>query len=160
MFNLDINKVPFNTAANIGFSVLGGMLAPFFYLFQFAKPIFDKYDLLTLLVLSLAIGGPMIIFFLMLNSSARLHNTNITLGDIEATSSTIFLKYLRSASIDAAMVLYLPCIMSYFASTTLRNAIFYSLAATFGIFIRLFFSYKKQLENESKSEAKKRIDAT
>ncbi len=44
MFNLDINKVPFNTAANIGFSVLGGMLAPFFYLFQFAKPIFDKYE--------------------------------------------------------------------------------------------------------------------
>jgi hypothetical protein len=126
---IDLHKLSPEKTTNIAYIIVGCIVAPFFFLFQFAKPIFNKYDLLTVIILSFGVGAPISLLFALLRSFVEDYLNKIM--DYGQSEPIALVGY---SSMHTGIVLYTVCAMSYFAPLTQAKAIHYSILWSFVFF--------------------------
>lgn len=109
-------KLSFNRAVNIGYIIFGNLLAPYWFLFQFAADIYKSNNVAQLLILSLAIGVPicLINFVFLLSSPKKIDTENK--AEVQDKVDRIF-SLLGVSSILIGIAFYLPCIVKFFESS-------------------------------------------
>jgi hypothetical protein len=64
--NIDLHQIPNNKGIAIILMILSAILPPFWFMFQFALPVFKAYNLITILLLSVSVGAPILILHCLL----------------------------------------------------------------------------------------------
>jgi hypothetical protein len=99
------------------------VVAPVWYIFQFARDIFMQVEAIKLIIISLAISVPLLYLNTMIHMS--LMGRYISKNESENEFNQ---RLLISPMFYLMMVLYIPCIVTYFDPLTLRNAILFSIS--------------------------------
>ena len=106
-----ITKLSFNKGTNLVFIIFGTLIAPFWFLFQFANNIYNNSDILHLLILSVAIGMPvcLISFTFEILSDLKIKENQSLLKDNDYIFSLI-----GKSCIIPGFSFYIPCAFKFF----------------------------------------------
>ena len=100
-FQIDMEKIPHGRIINVVLLVLSGMLAPYWYIFEFAPQTFKTLDLVRLLLLCLSIGLTIILIncvFLAIFSSQPAEDV-FSIGNITVVCILVLAVYFFPAVI-------------------------------------------------------------
>jgi len=144
MLDIDLTKVRYVIIALVVLFLFSSIIAPTWYLFQFAPTIFHKYDLVKLLILSSAIGFPIVIF------NSILAMLVFEQGDTEKRHfEGEFYTGVSVGSATTIAILYLPLILTFFHHVSLIVAEITSIVAQI-IFIAIWAkSFKNNYKNKT-----------
>jgi len=146
------SKLSLSKAIKIGFIAFGLIIAPYWFIFQFAYYIYSKNDMFQNLLIALAIGMPVCIinYFLDLVSRMLLDNEKSnTIDDKELTK-------VAYACCICGFIFYMPNIVQFFkGSVSQRNAIYWVLYGNIGLwFTPIFrivkFTFKEFFNDQNK----------
>lgn len=105
----EINKIPLPRAIGIIAILFGALIAPYWFLFQFAPSIFNEYELIKLLLLCISIGIPVIIINFLMES---LFTPTDEFGE-NPNMSGVIIHLLSRAAVATAVAFYIPCAVAY-----------------------------------------------
>jgi hypothetical protein len=143
--NIDLNRIPNIKLITVILLIFSSILAPFWFLFQFNKPLFYKIDLVHLILISACIGFPLTII-------------NITLALVfskfDPDSNDYNYQIIIYGSFITICVLYTPCIHTLNEKISLpaatRSANFVQIGvilfSSIRFFMRSFFKKKRNHE--------------
>lgn len=125
-----LSKLSLTTGSYILIVLMGNVLAPFWYLFQFYPRIFDHYDLVKLLLIGASFGIPLTMFHLIMLSVLGIHK--IVEPDNVGFEEEMKVLMLVSSFVTFG-VLFSPSIYPYFLGhDSERAAIKSSILCEFG----------------------------
>lgn len=120
MYDL-ISKISFNKGTKIFLILFGLLVSPYWFIFQFARDIYDNNDLPERILIALSIGTPITLIHFFLNYIN--FDKEYFQDTIEKKSETLFNTIVFS-SVFCAMAFYVPCSLKYFnSSISQHNAI-------------------------------------
>lgn len=120
MFSFDLNKLPLGKGVSYFLISFFSILGPFWYIFQYHRDLFDKFDIFKLLLLSACIGFPLVLlnaFFLV--SMLRLISPRF---EEDMYDPDAMRQHAAVASILTSLVFYLPLLVA--GPTVWSNNIF------------------------------------
>jgi|JI7StandDraft_1071085.scaffolds.fasta_scaffold311331_1 hypothetical protein len=130
------SKLSLSKAIKIGFIAFGLIVAPNWFVFQFAYYIYSKNDIFQNLLIALAIGMPVCIIHYFLDLvSRRLFDDekSSTIDDNELTK-------VAYACCICGFVFYMPNIVQFFkGSMSQANAIWWVFSGNFGLWVTPIF---------------------
>jgi hypothetical protein len=146
--NIDLNQIPNKKLLAITICILSMILPPFWFIYQFYRELFYKTDLLTLLILSLANGFPVILISIAVISLIKKTRTtdewyiNIILG----SSLSAFTIYFPSVNFVKRYVPLKDALIHY----RLVAAILFSFFILYIIY-QVFLAIRERYRNRIKT---------
>lgn len=129
-------KLSLSKAIKIGFIAFGLLIAPYWFIFQFAYYIYSNNDIIQNLLLALAIGMPVCIIHYFLDLVSRILSEtekSISIDDKELTE-------VAFACCLCGFIFYMPNIIQFFkGEMSQRNAIFWVFFGNLGIWVNPIF---------------------
>lgn len=127
-----LSKIKFKRGVHFGLLIFGILIAPYMFLFQFARNVFDTKALVPLLLIAVSIGAPIaliLVFLFILDHLADDPPEKDKLMDLRISQ-------MGSAGAITAVAFYLPCIAKYFApSMSQKEAILSMISVLAAIII-------------------------
>ena len=165
-----LNKLNIDKGMRIFGFIFGNLIAPYWFLFQFFRPLVSGTNYIQQLIICLAIGIPITLFAFAGEVIAVLKKEALVLGleigfkkikdnlsekDMEELTNKmatkLSFKCLYRSCITAAFVLYFPCILYFFVPINSHTAIICSMM----LYIVLIFAVIiKGMSNESPKKQK------
>ena len=133
-----ISKLSFSRGTSIALIIFGTIVAPYWFLFQFAQDIYKSNSLVQLLILSFAIGAPTAMIHYIMNF--QLFSPEEFKTDDHKVK--FYFSLLGGASILSGVIFYVPCMIKFLEETTQRDAI-WAIIGLNGLF--LLFSIVAQI---------------
>jgi len=166
-----LTKLSVNKGLQIGVMIFGNIIAPYWFLFQFFRPLVSDNNPIQQLIICLAIGIPVSLFGFFLELVRKTANpdsdfiahTDVDINkniDVDKekladeTSNKLMFSCLSGASMNTAAVLYMPCIIAFFVTLKPNTAIVSSILAYVVLFILVTIAVTNSL-----SERKKKLIA-
>lgn len=156
-----LNKLPFSRGVQIAIMIFGNIIAPYWFLFHFIKPLVANNNIIQQLIFCLAIAIPVTILNLLfeintlynkLSSEEKKQSNKIDEVQLdeplrlkrEEIKKQIVFQALRAASISTALIFYIPCIMSFFFYSDKRQAIIWCISCFVGVMCTHIFPNKRK----------------
>lgn len=150
MFSYDLEKLTLPKAARAVSAVFVLLIAPNWYVFQFQRSLYDKADLVKLIIMGSGIAFPVLAmnFALVITEKAlkneliepneRKGKNEVLEQNVSQTtkeiSDAIFWDLFDTALVSSVLVFYVPIIMYFFLPIkTIKEAIWYSFSAAVGV---------------------------
>jgi hypothetical protein len=135
-----LSKLSFNRGTRVGFIIFGILIAPYWFLFQFYPNIYEKNELVKLILLSISIGAPIALFdfsFLLVEYATKnKHNPD----QPEAEKVDAMFNLIGGACLFTAITLYVPCVVSFFEEhLNPKHAIYFSISLQLGLLTSSIF---------------------
>lgn len=121
MISINLNETPFGKIIAVAFLIVGLVVAPGWFIFQFSRPIFIQLDVIKILFISIAVGAPILIFNCIVEKIRPRKKSS-------EKSSKLDLDTLAAASINTMTILYVPCIISFNHTTTFSESVAHAIS--------------------------------
>jgi hypothetical protein len=146
-----ISKLSMEKGAAIFCVIMGNLLGPFWFLFQFYARIFEHYDLVRLLLICLCIGIPITVFHFVVMALSGLWKT--VFGKVSKSFAEEVYFLLSIASFVTFVVLLSPCLVGYFGDQAkpIQGVILCDIGGLSGFLISLKLLKKREANASSSS---------
>ena len=107
-----LKTISYQRLTKIGFILFGTILAPFMFIFEFARHIFDQNSIIPLLFISACVGLPVALVIFVLRV---LDDAGLDPDDPKEKLTTRF-GQMATSSLASGVSFYLPCCIKFFKS--------------------------------------------
>ena len=156
-----LNKLNFSKGVRISIMIFGNIIAPYWFLYQFFRPLVTGNNFIQQLIICLAIAIPVSIIGYILelwavskkDGADLIHIAKANIDENllkdnkqdltrEITNKLVF-KCLSLGSINTAIIFYLPCMLTYFLPLDKNEAIRMCMYSYGGVIISIVMSANK-----------------